>query len=80
MLLDHPLLWLALLTFIIVVAFAAWSLASTRRRQRHGPNVDGVGSHADPMVGEEADTSTPYMQGETQGRPNERRQPRAANR
>jgi hypothetical protein len=46
---GHPLFLLAILTFILVVAFAAWSLASTRRRHKYGENVPGVGGQNDPL-------------------------------
>jgi hypothetical protein len=46
---GHPLFLLALLTFILVVAFAAWSLMSTRRRHKYGENVPGVGGQNDPL-------------------------------
>ena len=47
--LDHPLFWLAILTFILVLGFAVWSLISTRRRQKFGKNVSGVGGPNDPI-------------------------------
>jgi hypothetical protein len=40
---DHPLFWLAIVTFLIVIAFTAWSLMSTRRRQKYGKRVEGIG-------------------------------------
>ena len=47
---DHPLLWLAIATFIVVIGFLVWNLISTRRQQKHGPNVSGLGGPNDPMA------------------------------
>ncbi len=47
---DHPLLWLALATMIIVLGVAGWSFASTKKRQEKGPNAEGVGGTHDPMA------------------------------
>jgi hypothetical protein len=46
---DHPLFWLAAATLIIVVAIAVWSLVSTRRQQKYGKQVSGVGGPNDPL-------------------------------
>ena len=46
---DHPLYWLAFLTFIVVAGFAVWNLISTRRQQKHGGNVSGPGGPNDPL-------------------------------
>ncbi len=45
----HPLFWLAAITFLIVISFAAWNLISTRRRQKYGKNVGGMGGKNDPL-------------------------------
>jgi hypothetical protein len=45
----HPLYWLAFLTFIVVAGFAGWNLMSTRRRQKAGDNVSGLGGPNDPL-------------------------------
>ncbi len=47
---DHPLLWLALATFIALLVILFWNLRSTRRQQKHGPNVSGMGGPNDPMA------------------------------
>jgi len=47
---DHPLFLLAVITLIIVLAFAGWNLASVRRRQKYGSAAKGIGSDNDPMA------------------------------
>ena len=46
---SHPLFWLAGATFLIVIAAALWNLNSTRRRQKYGRNVKGMGGEHDPL-------------------------------
>ena len=46
---SHTLFWLATVTFLIVIGFAAWNLISTRRRQKYGRNVKGMGGKNDPL-------------------------------
>ena len=44
-------IWLlAIVTLVLVGAVAVWSLASTKRQQKHGPNVSGIGGPNDPMA------------------------------
>jgi hypothetical protein len=45
----HPLFLLALITFVIVLGFAAWSLTAVKRQQKHGDAARGIGSPNDPM-------------------------------
>jgi hypothetical protein len=66
---DHSLLWLALMTFFVVLGFVGWSYVSTRRRQMYGPDVSGPGSKDDPMAGPEVDMETPYMQSNFDNKP-----------
>jgi hypothetical protein len=47
----HPLFILAFATLFAVVAFGAWNLISTRRNQKTGGDVSGLGGPADPMSG-----------------------------
>jgi ribose/xylose/arabinose/galactoside ABC-type transport system permease subunit len=47
---DHPLFLLAIVTFVIVLAIAAWSLLSVKRRQKYGRSVQGIGGDNDPMA------------------------------
>lgn len=46
---SHPLFLLAIITFVIVLGFAAWSLLAMKRQQKHGNNARGIGSPNDPM-------------------------------
>jgi len=46
---SHPLFLLAIITFVIVLGFAAWSLTAVKRQQKHGNNATGIGSPSDPM-------------------------------
>ena len=46
---GHPLFWLAGATFLIIVAAAVWNLISTRRRQKYGKGVKGMGGKNDPL-------------------------------
>jgi len=46
---DHPLFWLAILTFLLVVGAAVWSLVSTRKQQKFGKSTSGIGGPNDPM-------------------------------
>jgi hypothetical protein len=46
---GHPLFLLAILTLLLVLAFAVWSLSSTLRRHKYGENVPGVGGRNDPL-------------------------------
>ena len=46
---SHPLFWLAAVTFLIIIAVAAWNLVSTRRRQKYGKAVKGMGGVNDPL-------------------------------
>lgn len=45
----HPLLLLAIATMAVVLAFAAWNYVSTRRRQKYGSKVRGMGGENDPL-------------------------------
>jgi hypothetical protein len=47
---DNPLFWLAILTFLLAVGFAVWSLASTRRQQKYGKPSSGLGGPNDPLA------------------------------
>ena len=46
---SHPLFWLAGATFLILLAVLIWNLISTRRRQKYGKNVKGLGGDNDPL-------------------------------
>jgi hypothetical protein len=46
---THPLFWLAILTFLLVAAWALWSLVATRRQMKYGDSARGIGSPQDPM-------------------------------
>ena len=46
---TFPLFWLAVVTFLIIIAAAAWNLNSTRRRQKYGKDVHGMGGKHDPL-------------------------------
>ena len=48
---PHPLLLLALATFIIVIGFIYWSKRSAKRHQETGGNTSGVGGPNDPLSG-----------------------------
>jgi hypothetical protein len=47
----HPLYILAFATFLLVIGFGVWNWISTRRHQKTGGNVSGLGGPADPMSG-----------------------------
>lgn len=46
---THPLFWLVFVTFGLLIAVLGWNYISTRRRQKHGPDVKGMGSDNDPL-------------------------------
>lgn len=46
---DNPIVWLSMVTFAAVLAFAGWSWLSTRRNQKYGNKAEGIGSPKDPM-------------------------------
>lgn len=46
---NFPLFWLAIVTFLLVLAFAGWGYVSTRRRQKYGSQTKGLGSDKDPL-------------------------------
>ncbi len=46
---DHPSFWLAIMTFVLVVGIAVWSLVSTRKQQKFGKSTSGIGGPNDPM-------------------------------
>jgi hypothetical protein len=45
------ILALAMVTFLLVLAFLAWSRMSTKRHQQHGEAATGIGGLRDPMSG-----------------------------
>jgi hypothetical protein len=46
----HPVYLLLFVTLLLVAAFAAWNLLSTRRQQKHGTdNISGPGGKNDPL-------------------------------
>jgi hypothetical protein len=47
---GHPLFLLVIVTLLIVVGIGAWGYISTRRNQKHGPDVKGLGGRNDPMT------------------------------
>ncbi len=49
MTMSHPLFLLAMITFVIVLGFAVWSLTAMKRQQKHGNNATGIGGPNDPM-------------------------------
>jgi hypothetical protein len=46
----HPVYVLALVTLVIALGVAAWSLASTRRNLKTGGKTSGLGGPNDPMA------------------------------
>lgn len=46
---THPLLWLALVTFLLIIAFAAWNFISAHRASKHDRPLKGVGGKNDPL-------------------------------
>jgi hypothetical protein len=47
---GHPLLWLALATFGVVVAYAIYNLAATLKQLDKGSEVGGIGGKHDPLA------------------------------
>ncbi len=47
---GHPLLWLALATFGVVVAYAIYNLAATLKQLDKGSDVGGIGGKHDPLA------------------------------
>ncbi len=48
--LIHPVYLLLFVTLLLVAAFAAWNLLSTRRQQKYGTdNISGPGGKNDPL-------------------------------
>ncbi len=45
------ILALALMTFVVVIAFLLWTRTSTIRHHKTGGNVSGLGGPADPLSG-----------------------------
>jgi hypothetical protein len=46
----HPLLWLPLLTFFLVLAYLVWNWISTKRNLETGGKTSGPGGPKDPMT------------------------------
>jgi hypothetical protein len=49
MMFAHPLFLLAMATFLVVIGLAGWNYISTRRRQKYGRDVKGMGGKNDPL-------------------------------
>jgi hypothetical protein len=47
---GHPLLWLALATFGLVMAWGVYNLLATKRQQKHGHDIEGIGGKNDPFA------------------------------
>jgi hypothetical protein len=47
---GHPLSFLALLTFVLVLAFLIWNLLSVRKNQKTGGDTSGIGGPNDPLA------------------------------
>lgn len=47
---GHPLLWLALSTFLIVMAWGVYNVLATKRQLKHGHDIEGIGGKNDPLA------------------------------
>ncbi len=47
---PHPVYILAIVTFLLVIAFLAWNLISVRRNQKTGGKTSGLGGPNDPLA------------------------------
>jgi hypothetical protein len=46
----HPLLWLPLLTFLLLLVYLAWNWYSTKRNLETGGKTSGPGGPKDPIT------------------------------
>ena len=47
---NHPLFWLAFATFLILIFYGVYNYYATKRQQKHGSDIEGIGGKNDPLA------------------------------